>query len=97
VSGKQAPLRHSGRDAASRLTDNNGSTLDEVRQGAGFAGRLEQVKLPGGYYKAFIELHIEQGPLLQRQQIPLGVVTTIAAPASLRVLIEGSGGHAGGC
>jgi len=83
-------------DAASKLTDNNGSTLDEVRRGAGFAGRLEQVKLPGGYYKAFIELHIEQGPLLERQQIPLGVVTKIAAPASLRVLIEGAGGHAGG-
>jgi N-carbamoyl-L-amino-acid hydrolase len=83
-------------DAASKLTDNNGSTLDEVRRGAGFAGRLEQVKLPGSYYKAFIELHIEQGPLLERQQTPLGVVTKIAAPASLRVLIEGSGGHAGG-
>ena len=83
-------------DAASKLTDNNGSTLDEVRRGAGFAGRLEQVKLPGSYYKAFIELHIEQGPLLERQQIPLGVVTKIAGPASLRVLIEGSGGHAGG-
>jgi N-carbamoyl-L-amino-acid hydrolase len=52
--------------------------------------------LPSGYYKAFIELHIEQGPLLERQQIPLGIVTRIAAPASLRVVIEGSGGHAGG-
>ena len=41
-------------------------------------------------------MHIEQGPLLERQQIPLGIVTKIAAPASLRVLIEGSGGHAGG-
>ena len=56
----------------------------------------EQVKLPSGYYKAFVELHIEQGPLLERQQIPLGIVTKIAAPASLRILIEGSGGHAGG-
>src|SRR6202042_254361 len=34
--------------------------------------------------------------LLERQQIPLGIVTKIAAPASLRVLIDGSGGHAGG-
>ena len=83
-------------DAARKLTDNDGATLDEVRRGAGFTGELEQVKLPSGYYKAFIELHIEQGPLLERQQIPLGIVTKIAAPASLRVLIEGSGGHAGG-
>jgi len=59
-------------------------------------GRTRTSKLPTGYYKAFIELHIEQGPLLERRQIPLGIVTKIAAPASLRVLIEGSGGHAGG-
>jgi N-carbamoyl-L-amino-acid hydrolase len=83
-------------DAARRLTDSGGTALDDVRRGAGFAGDLEQVKLPGGYYEAFVELHIEQGPLLDRQQIPLGIVTKIAAPASLRVLIEGSGGHAGG-
>jgi ureidoglycolate amidohydrolase len=83
-------------DAARKLTDNDGATLDEVRSGAGFLGELEQVKLPTSYYKAFIELHIEQGPLLERQQTPLGIVTKIAAPASLRVLIEGSGGHAGG-
>jgi N-carbamoyl-L-amino-acid hydrolase len=71
-------------------------SADEVRRGAGFAGELEQVKLPGGYYKAFVELHIEQGPLLERQKIPLGIVTKIAAPASLQVSIKGSGGHAGG-
>jgi ureidoglycolate amidohydrolase len=82
--------------SARKLADNDGATLDEVRLGAGFAGELEQVKLPPGYYKAFVELHIEQGPLLERQQIPLGIVTKIAAPASLRILIEGSGGHAGG-
>jgi ureidoglycolate amidohydrolase len=83
-------------DAARKLTDNDGATLEEVRRGAGVAGELELVQLPSGYYKAFIELHIEQGPLLERQQTPLGIVTKIAAPASLRVLIEGSGGHAGG-
>jgi ureidoglycolate amidohydrolase len=83
-------------DKARKLTDNDGATLEQVRRGAGFAGELEQVKLPSVYYKAFIELHIEQGPLLERQQIPLGIVTKIAAPASLRVSIEGSGGHAGG-
>jgi ureidoglycolate amidohydrolase len=83
-------------DRASQLTDDSGATLDAVRSRTGFKGELEQVKLPSGYYKTFIEMHIEQGPLLERQQIPLGVVTKIAAPASLRVLIEGSGGHAGG-
>jgi ureidoglycolate amidohydrolase len=83
-------------DAARKLTDKDGATLDEVRLTAGFAGELEDVKLPSTYYKAFAELHIEQGPQLEREYIPLGIVTKIAAPASLRVSIEGSGGHAGG-
>ncbi len=83
-------------EAARKLTDNNEAALDEVRRAANFTGELEQVQLASGYYKAFVELHIEQGPLLEQQQIPLGIVTNIAAPASLHVVIEGSGGHAGG-
>ena len=83
-------------EAAKRLEDDNGESIEEVRRKAGLRGPLNQVKLPGGYYKAFVELHIEQGPVLERQQIPLGVVTKIAAPASMRVSIEGTGGHAGG-
>jgi ureidoglycolate amidohydrolase len=83
-------------EAARQLKDSDGESLDEVRKKAGLRGELETVKLPSTYYKAFVELHIEQGPLLEHQGLPLGVVTSIAAPASLRVLIEGSGGHAGG-
>ena len=83
-------------DSAKKLRDSDGDALDEVRRRAGFAGELEGVRLPNAYFKAFVELHIEQGPRLEREQIPLGIVTKIAAPASLRVVIEGSGGHAGG-
>lgn len=83
-------------DAARKLTDKSGATVDEVRRQAGMPGELEQVKLPVDYYKAFVELHIEQGPLLEREKIPLGVVTQIAAPASFRITLEGAGGHAGG-
>src|ERR1700722_11393554 len=83
-------------EAAGKLRDKDGQTLDEARRNAGCEGKLDQVKLPDGYYEAFIELPIEQGPQLERQQIPLGIVTKIAAPASLRISVEGSGGHAGG-
>jgi ureidoglycolate amidohydrolase len=83
-------------DTSRNLKDQEGTPLEEVRNSAGLKGRLEEVKLPPGYYKAFVELHIEQGPLLERQNIPLGIVTQIAAPAGLRITIEGSGGHAGG-
>ena len=84
-----------GCDQARKLADKEGKSLEEVRRTAGYQGPLEEVKLPDGYYKAFVELHIEQGPLLERQKIPLGIVTSIAAPASLRISIEGAGGHAG--
>jgi ureidoglycolate amidohydrolase len=83
-------------DAARKLTDSNGESIDAVRRKAGMRGELTEVQLPNGYYKAFIELHIEQGPVLERERIPLGIVTQIAAPASARVYVEGAGGHAGG-
>ena len=79
-------------DAAREFQDSEGASLDDVRERAGVSGDLEAVKLPSGYYNAFVELHIEQGPRLEGQGIPLGVVTSIAAPASLRISIEGSGG-----
>ncbi len=72
-----------------------GLTLASVREAAGFSGTLASVKLKPGYYDAWVELHIEQGPLLERAGIQLGIVTGIAAPASYRYTVEGFGGHAG--
>src|SRR6202140_5760527 len=52
-------------EAARDLKDSEGDSLDQVRGKAGLRGDLESVKLPPEYYKAFIELHIEQGPQLE--------------------------------
>ncbi|MBV9267526.1 MAG: M20 family metallo-hydrolase [Acidobacteriaceae bacterium] len=82
-------------EKAAPLKDREGKTLDEIRQQAGFSGALDEVRLPAGAYRSFIELHIEQGPVLEQTSIGIGVVTDIAAPASLRVTIRGEGGHAG--
>jgi len=83
-------------ESARKLKDSEDKSVDEVRRAAGFGGELEDVKLARGYYKAWVELHIEQGPVLERDRVPLGIVTKIAAPASARISIEGAGGHAGG-
>lgn len=72
------------------------NTLANVRAAAGFTGPLDSVKVPTNYYHGWVELHIEQGPLLERERIPIGIVTHIAAPASYRFTITGLGGHAGG-
>jgi len=82
-------------DKAAQLKDGDGLTLEQVRRQAGCGGSLGDVRLPQRYYSAFVELHIEQGPLLERMQIAIGAVTAIAAPAALRVQLEGEGGHAG--
>jgi len=81
--------------AGATLRDTDGLLLDQVRLAAGFTGELATVALPNNYYSAFLELHIEQGPLLEESETDLGIVTAIAAPATLRMEIEGEGGHAG--
>ena len=78
------------------MRDKEGRSLDEWRTQAGFAGPLESVALPAGYFRQFVELHIEHGPILEQEGIDVGLVTHIAAPASQRIVIEGEGGHAGG-
>ena len=44
---------------------------------------------------AYLELHIEQGPVLERQNLPVGVVTAIAGATRLSVRLTGMAGHAG--
>jgi ureidoglycolate amidohydrolase len=82
-------------EAAANLRDAEGQTLESVRTTAGFQGALADVAIQPGAYAHFVELHIEQGPLLERESLPIGIVTAIAAPASTRITIQGFGGHAG--
>jgi N-carbamoyl-L-amino-acid hydrolase len=77
------------------LQDAEGVSFEQARQAAGFDGELERARLAPGHYAAFVELHIEQGPLLEAAQVAIGIVTGIAASTTTRVTLEGSGGHAG--
>ena len=82
-------------EKARALRDREGRSLEELRTAAGCTGTLESVKLAEGFYHAFVELHIEQGPLLEKEGIPIGIVEHIAGPSSYRVSLLGEGGHAG--
>ncbi len=73
--------KRAGLEAAARI-----ATEDE---------RVQAVRLPKNCYAAFLELHIEQGPILENEQIPIGIVEKIAAPSTLRIQLTGVGGHAG--
>lgn len=82
-------------DAAAALCDEQGESFELTRVKVGCTGLLADVPISKDRYRAFVELHIEQGPLLEQQNLPIGIVTAIAAPAALRVQFTGEGGHAG--
>ncbi|KAJ4722611.1 Ureidoglycolate hydrolase [Melia azedarach] len=78
--------------------DSQNISFLEAARSAGYAKEhddLSVVFLKKGSYSAFVELHIEQGPILEDEDTSIGVVTAIAAPASIKVDFEGNGGHAG--
>lgn len=75
--------------------DAEGLTLCEVARSVGYSGDIEGARIDPAGYGAFVELHIEQGPLLEASGTPIGLVTAIAASATLRVKLSGPGGHAG--
>jgi N-carbamoyl-L-amino-acid hydrolase len=82
-------------ESLNALHDADGNAFDAVRLAAGVTGDLDSVKLESGHYDSFVELHIEQGSRLEAAGIPLGIVSAIAAPATVRVIFQGNGGHAG--
>ncbi|KAL8026382.1 hypothetical protein ABFX02_14G023100 [Erythranthe guttata] len=80
-----------------KTVDSQNISFSDAATFAGYTKNedLSSVFLEKGSYSAFIELHIEQGPILEEEGISIGIVTAIAAPASIKVDFEGNGGHAG--
>ena len=76
-------------------TDADGKTLRQALQDFG----LDPEKLRQGacaaHAAAYLEIHIEQGPVLEAHGAPLGIVTAINGAARLAVSVQGSAGHAG--
>ena len=79
----------------SHWRDGDDRSFDDVRTAAGFDGEVASARVASDYFASWVELHIEQGPRLERDGDSIGVVTAIAAPATLEVVVEGVGGHAG--
>ena len=57
--------------------------------------RIGEAARPEGSIHAYVELHIEQGRILENENLPVGLVTGIAGPVWLRLTLEGEAGHAG--
>jgi allantoate deiminase len=76
------------------LRDKDGISTVEAMTQIGLDPSLPKVR-DSKTLKAFLELHIEQGPILEEQNIPIGVVEAIVGLTQLEVTISGQAGHAG--
>ncbi|WP_019142871.1 allantoate amidohydrolase [Noviherbaspirillum massiliense] len=76
--------------------DDQGKTMREVMREAGFdpAGLPQAAHKPENVL-AFMEVHIEQGPVLLDENLPVGVVTAISGASRFLVTATGLAGHAG--
>ncbi|NSX13884.1 Zn-dependent hydrolase [Cupriavidus taiwanensis] len=80
--------------------DADGVTLREALAGSGLPGAgdlqaLRDAALDPASLLGFVEVHIEQGPVLLHHGLPLGVVTQIAGSSRFTVRVEGLASHAG--
>ena len=74
------------------LTDEDGTSVRAALSALGFTGlRGPRSPLPG----SFVEVHVEQGPVLERADVPLAAVTSITGMAGFVVRFHGESGHAG--
>ncbi|KAG6520102.1 hypothetical protein ZIOFF_017134 [Zingiber officinale] len=81
-----------------KTSDKNGVTIQDVLKANSFEGTdgsLLQVKYDPESVWGYVEVHIEQGPVLESLGYPLGIVKGIAGQTRLKVKVTGSQGHAG--
>jgi N-carbamoyl-L-amino-acid hydrolase len=77
-------------------SDAQGTKLEDILAGLGiYRNNLRSLRRAPSSLKAYLELHIEQGPILEALKKPIGVVTSIAAPTRFKVVITGQADHSG--
>ena len=78
------------------LVDENGASMaDWLRRYGLDPDQIETVRMDPTNIAAYLELHIEQGAVLDRREIQIGVVEGIVGIDEFRVVVEGFANHAG--
>jgi allantoate deiminase len=82
--------------SALALRDEDGVTMaDAIRQFGGDPTQLPACSYSPANVLGYVEVHIEQGPVLETANQPIGIVTAIAGQTRCRVEFTGTAGHAG--
>ncbi|GAA2339644.1 Zn-dependent hydrolase [Dactylosporangium salmoneum] len=80
-----------------QLTDSTGTTMAAAMAECGLAPHdVEAARWDPRDWSAFVELHIEQGTVLQDRGVPIGLVDTVSGSTRLRVSLTGVASHTGG-
>jgi allantoate deiminase len=78
------------------LRDKDGiSVAEAIRDFGGDPGQIAASRRDSDDLLSYCEVHIEQGPVLEAENLPVGVVTAIASQSRLSVRFTGVAGHAG--
>jgi hydantoinase/carbamoylase family amidase len=94
--GSRALVGQLGPDDLQRLRDRDGVSLATALDAAGFPpDEIPSAAIDPAAVHAFVELHIEQGAVLERGGEQVGVVTAIAAPHDVRLIVRGEAAHSG--
>ncbi|MGM0397221.1 MAG: M20 family metallo-hydrolase [Bacillota bacterium] len=78
-----------------KAKDSKGKTLREAMDEYGIKVDLEAARREKGSIKAFLELHIEQGPVLEKTGKEVGIVSSVVGLYRYEVRFRGLSGHAG--
>jgi allantoate deiminase len=82
--------------ASLAFPDRNGVTLgDAIKAYGKNIEDIEAAAYDPADVAGYVEVHIEQGPVLEAEMLPLGVVTGIVGQSRMRVVVLGDAGHAG--
>jgi N-carbamoyl-L-amino-acid hydrolase len=94
--GSKAMAGSASLSAWMKAKDPDGRDLPSVfaERGLDAAAIATAARRPGEL-KAFVEMHIEQGPVLEEERLQIGIVEGIAAPTRLKVTVNGVAGHSG--
>jgi beta-ureidopropionase / N-carbamoyl-L-amino-acid hydrolase len=94
--GSRAMTGSLDRTLCERLADPSGLALPEAMRRAGFdLARAPEARRAPGEIAAYVELHIEQGPWLEAEDVPIGVVEGIVGIRRFRLTFVGQPDHAG--
>lgn len=93
--GSKNFMNEESREAVEEIADAKGIKFVDAMRAAGFDFKKEEDRVRRNDIKAFVEVHIEQGNVLENEGLQIGVVNNIAGQRRYTITLKGEANHAG--